>query len=468
MRSRGWVAQAHMTFMYWWFNMVTRFKALSAKKWYVRDNPKATGFTAEDLSQMSIPYLAKQMVGYTANIPGTKAGKAKLRRLILAMVKQLEIETRTGDVESGAAGDAVGLGDVPCLFGTLTSQRYHWDGIIRIIAQVEGIDDYKSLSKSKRRHLVNKYPLFVAWYCAVRLELTLKTIVVPIFGASAYVAVFEWSPTGGMVHLHYILWKRGAPRFDIRAENLERNAQMLRKAGLVASGQVHCNISDIVDFFGRYISEWNPNKDEKGEDIGVRLSPEDACSTACDGATDTESTPDTAACQETPATAPELVPPPPPPCEVPRSKPRKRTKGLATCDGMDATDAPATCPTATGQRATSATGLRGGPTIAERIAATAGGVQAEVHTASVSMEEMLERILREDNKEERHQYYKRVVRTEHIHDFHYPDPYGPPNPRAHRGGSCYPANRVRSPAASPARRNEWKHPELKEHHPDNL
>ncbi len=84
---------------------------------------------------MSIPHLAKQMVGYTANIPGTSASKKKLRRLILAMVRQLEIETRRGDVESGVSGDDVALGDVPCLFGTLTSQRYHWDGIIRIIAQ---------------------------------------------------------------------------------------------------------------------------------------------------------------------------------------------------------------------------------------------------------------------------------------------------------------------------------------------
>ena len=33
MRSRGWHAQAHMTFMYWWLEMLSRFKALSAKKW---------------------------------------------------------------------------------------------------------------------------------------------------------------------------------------------------------------------------------------------------------------------------------------------------------------------------------------------------------------------------------------------------------------------------------------------------
>ena len=125
LRSRGWHAQAHMTFMYWWMNMIQRFSALSAKKWYVRDNPKATGYTTEDSSNMSVKGLAKQMVGYTANIPGTKARKARLRRLVLAMVRQIEIETRRGDTTGSSAGSTLTLGDVPCLFGTLTSQRYH-------------------------------------------------------------------------------------------------------------------------------------------------------------------------------------------------------------------------------------------------------------------------------------------------------------------------------------------------------
>ena len=87
------------------------------------------------------------------------------------LVRQIEAETR------GLPDSA--LGDIPCFFGTLTSQRYHWDGIIRIIAQIEG-KDYTKISQSQRRQLVNKYPLFVAWYCAVRLELTLKQIVVPL------------------------------------------------------------------------------------------------------------------------------------------------------------------------------------------------------------------------------------------------------------------------------------------------
>ena len=106
----------------------------------------------------------------------------------------------------------------------------------------------------------------MAWYCAVRLELILKTVVVPLYGASAFVSVFEWSPTGGMVHLHYILWKKGAPRFDLQAETLLDRARALRKAGLVAGGEVTCDIKYVVDFFSDYITEWNPNKTLQGED----------------------------------------------------------------------------------------------------------------------------------------------------------------------------------------------------------
>ena len=67
----------------------------------------------------------------------------------------------------------------------------------------------------------------------------MKTVVVPIFGAHAYVAVFEWSPSGGMLHLHYVMWKAGAPRFDLQAEALLGRARALQKAGLVARGGCH-------------------------------------------------------------------------------------------------------------------------------------------------------------------------------------------------------------------------------------
>jgi len=242
------------------------------------------------------------------------------------MVKQIEIETT---VAAETDKTEIVPGDVPSLFGTLTTQRYHWDDIICIIATVERIENYKDLSQSKRRELVNKYPLFVAWYCAVRLELILKTVVVPLYGASSYVAVFEWSPTGGMAHLHYILWKRGAPRFDLHAQDLQDKAAALRKAGLVAGGEVTCDIKYVVDFFADYITEWNPNRTAQGEEKTSH--------------------------------------------------------------------------------------------VAEKVNETLP------HTASLSTQEMLD-MLRSETPHARYEYYERAVRTEHLHDFHHPDPTGPPNP----------------------------------------
>ena len=71
-------------------------------------------YTVEDIKALGVKALSKRMVGYTAKIPGTKASKAHMRKVILAMVRQIEIETK-------CEGH---LGDVPCVFGTLTTQRY--------------------------------------------------------------------------------------------------------------------------------------------------------------------------------------------------------------------------------------------------------------------------------------------------------------------------------------------------------
>ena len=200
---------------------------------------------------------------------------------------------------------------------------------MEVIGKDAGIDDYKNLSKSKRRELVNKYPLWVAYYCAVRLELALKAVVVPLFGASAYVGVFEWSPTGAMVHLHYVLWKKGAPRFDLQAAQLRRDQEEMRKSGIIASGNVDCSMKHVVDFFAKYVSEWNPNKDHEGK--------EEAC----------------------------------------------------------------------------------------HVAETVN--QTHPHVASLNNDEMIQ-LLQDDRGAQRLDYYKRLVRSEHLHDWHYPDSLGAPNP----------------------------------------
>ena len=278
---------------------------------------------------MDVKSLGRRMTGYTAKVPGTKASKTRLRRILLSMVRQIEIETTDFNAVERHSGEKAG--QIPCLFGTLTSQRYQWNQLIEIIATVErgqnpDLPQVSNMSKGKRRELVNKYPLIVAWYAALRMELVLKSVVVPVFKANAYAAVFEWSPTGGMVHLHYILWKPSSPRFDLRSEDLVKQAKLLQRAGIVAAAEVNCKMDDVIDFFSEYINEWNPNKDDKGDDL---------------------------------------------------------PKNTDQADDIE-------------------------------------------HPAALDIQSLL-RLLQSDMTSERLKYYQRCVKKEHMHDFHYPDPTGPPS-----------------------------------------
>ena len=143
-------------------------------------------------------------------------------------------------------------------------------------------------------------------------------------------AVFEWSPTGGMVHLHYILWKDRALRFDLQAAELFDKAKALRRAGLASGGQLPVvDVKHVVDYFEQYINEWNPNK---------------------------------------------------------------------TAEGRDGRDV--------------ATGLR---------------QEQEPHTAALSLEE-IQHLLRREDVQQCFDYYQRVVQTQHLRNFHWPDPFGHPNP----------------------------------------
>jgi hypothetical protein len=122
--------------------------------------------------------------------------------------------------------------------------------------------------------------------------------------------------------------EKGAPRFELEADKLVERARLLRRAGLVAGGEVSCDVRYVVDFFADYISEWNPNKTPEGVE--------------------------------------------------------KRSH------------------------------------VAEIVN------EATAQTASLSVEDMLD-LLKGERAHERFAYYERVVRTEHLHNFHYPDPIGPPS-----------------------------------------
>ena len=74
------------------------------------------------------------------------------------------------------------------------------------------------------------------------------------------------------------------------------------------------------------------------------------------------------------------------------------------------------------------------------------------HTAATSVEDML-RLLAEDRQGERREHYMRMVRLEHMHDFHHPDPLGPPNPSQ----SCTSCSKARATCgtAATATRRTW-------------
>jgi hypothetical protein len=46
--SKGWVAQEHPTFLYWWLNLIQRRNANAAKKWFIAENKDSVSWTVEE------------------------------------------------------------------------------------------------------------------------------------------------------------------------------------------------------------------------------------------------------------------------------------------------------------------------------------------------------------------------------------------------------------------------------------
>ena len=57
--SRGWHAQTHPTFNFWWLNTSRRKAALSAKKWYLRSVRRMLGISTFISSRWAIATLVK-------------------------------------------------------------------------------------------------------------------------------------------------------------------------------------------------------------------------------------------------------------------------------------------------------------------------------------------------------------------------------------------------------------------------
>ena len=111
-------------------------------------------------------------------------------------------------------------GEIPVHFITLTTAIYHWADLANVLREYEesttacrgGRRDplepgESSIPEAKRRVL--NYTGVVAWFCALKLELTTRYVM----ESDDLFAVFEWG-AGGIVHVHMLRWLEGHGRYD--------------------------------------------------------------------------------------------------------------------------------------------------------------------------------------------------------------------------------------------------------------
>jgi hypothetical protein len=148
-------------------------------------------------------------------------------------------------------------GEVPVHFATLTTAIYRWKDLAKVLAEYErctqgyssGVPDPLEPGEHKipvDKLRVLKYGGVVAWFCAMKLELTVKYIM----DSTDYFAVFEWG-AGGIVHIHLLRWLAGKGRLDYD-EN-----------GNVVTQNIKQDAVELAAGHNSIISEWDLNAPEK-------------------------------------------------------------------------------------------------------------------------------------------------------------------------------------------------------------
>ena len=104
------------------------------------------------------------------------------------------------------------MGNAPAYFGTFTSARYQWSSLRKLLEiHVKCDVDFVRAAGSTRQR-VNKYHGITAWFCALKLESLLKYCAKETLNLTDYIGIYEWSPTGAMLHLHFAGWRQDASR----------------------------------------------------------------------------------------------------------------------------------------------------------------------------------------------------------------------------------------------------------------
>ena len=321
----------HTRFRYWLLNTWLRMRTPGLRNVFWKTNPQAADLTFDDLKdRKKMRMLVQQMTTTTSNLPGTVGERRGMRQDLESLVNQKEVETAD-------AGEAQGRGRLPAGFATFsTASVYKWEQLHEVILgsmRVEERERYAAWrtmpdgpgkEKARRSAYYNaavSNPGVVSWYCAARLEATVKLACAVIgrqvqsefvpgattsreairqelaaclgedvdkdsiategnFGeVDDYYATFEWS-AGGMVHVHVSFWIVGSPRIDkvvIGQCGCEADKGM---AGNGVTPEVKETVwaedTDVTmrdgeaaralgKFFERIYTEWNVAKREDGD-----------------------------------------------------------------------------------------------------------------------------------------------------------------------------------------------------------
>lgn len=317
----------HTRFRYFFLNTWLRMKTPGMRQVFFRTHPGAEDLTMDQLRSPETKLkVVQQMATAASNIPGTMGERRKMRQSLEGMVDQKEAET----VEEY---ETLGRGRLPAAFCTLTCAVYKWsqlhEVLLRSYPKAERLrfqdwrrarlNDSQRCEKQKeayyRAALAN--PGVVEWYCALRLELSVRLLaalvtqtmtcanipgreayadllqqemrrrlgdtfeqlkfdesVAAIGRVDDYWASYEWSG-GGMVHVHVALWITGSPRVDkviVQNPSADPPDEASRGGGreilLEEDGDVKLTDAQsanlMASFFDPFYTEWHHGKDADG------------------------------------------------------------------------------------------------------------------------------------------------------------------------------------------------------------
>ena len=249
-------ASEHHALRYFAYNTLQRPKAFSGNTTFLLKD--AAEFDVDNLKACDKKKLMQKVIKASANIPGTIGSKQEIKQKLEAMAYQIDEEVE----------------QIPGWFTTTSSaiywnyQQFRW--IVEWLAALGEAKLLLPLDEKTMRDLAARFPLIVAYFSAVRLELLMRFSIEMVKNDSAEdpatspgsmdaCAVFEWGQ-GGIPHTHGFQWGPKSVRIDNVLDELGEGDNVVgQKAALVEACQ------DLIDYCKERHSEWHPGIDSPEE-----------------------------------------------------------------------------------------------------------------------------------------------------------------------------------------------------------